>query len=171
MGCLSKTCFKCKADKPIAEFYKHSAMADGYLNKCKECTKKDTTNIILRLKGDPKWAEQEKTRGRDKYHRLNYSEKYGSGSNEAKKKWITRNPEKRKAHLAMRNIKTPEGNHWHHWSYKEEHFKDVILLSKADHAKIHRFIVYDPNTSFFRTRQGILLDTKEGHLEFLKGCL
>jgi hypothetical protein len=37
----SKPCFKCHAVLPLAEFYKHGRMADGHLNKCKACTRRE----------------------------------------------------------------------------------------------------------------------------------
>lgn len=37
-----KKCFKCGIEKSLDNFYKHKKMSDGRLNKCKECTKKDS---------------------------------------------------------------------------------------------------------------------------------
>lgn len=38
---MEKICFKCKKKKNKEDFYKHPGMGDGYLGKCKLCTKNE----------------------------------------------------------------------------------------------------------------------------------
>jgi hypothetical protein len=40
---MKKQCFKCKQIKLLSDFYSHPKTADRHLNKCKDCTRKDTT--------------------------------------------------------------------------------------------------------------------------------
>jgi RecJ-like exonuclease len=54
MNTAEKKCFKCHKQMPLADFYKHRKMADGHLNKCKECTKEDVRNH----RKNPKYREK-----------------------------------------------------------------------------------------------------------------
>ena len=57
---MQKTCFKCKRPKPLDQFYKHPKMGDGFLGKCKACTKKDVSGNYQ--KNREHYAEYERQR-------------------------------------------------------------------------------------------------------------
>lgn len=90
-----KTCFKCNIPKPLEEFYKHSAMADGRLGKCKECTKSDVRNNYSDKRDQ--YREYDRTRAMLP-HRVEAREKYQAEHPEVvercKKRWAENNPEK-----------------------------------------------------------------------------
>ena len=102
----SKICFKCNQDKPLEEFYKHSQMGDGHLNKCKECTKKDTKANIA--KNHDYYREYDRGRA-NLPHRVEARKSYSQteegklASRKAKEKWLAENAIKRGASLIVLN--------------------------------------------------------------------
>lgn len=139
-----KTCFKCGISKPFIEYYKHKRMADGRLNKCKECAKKDVNdnrsrNIEYYRAYDVNRYTVEKVRFNE---RRAYTEK-----------WRRDNPEKHAAHTAVSNalrtgmiikpsacedcgdIATGRDMHGHHEDYSMQ--LDVKWLCVRCHAKRH----------------------------------
>lgn len=162
-----KKCFKCGLTKPFSEFYKHKAMGDGFLGKCKECTKSDTKNQIEINKKNPDWVEAEKARGREKYHRLGQKKPTYEAKKAAMNRYNLNYPEKRIAKSLSGKLKRVTGTELHHWSYNIEHAKDIIEVSKEHHAFIHRFLIYDQEFYMYRDMENNLLDTKEKHLNYI----
>lgn len=167
----AKVCFKCETMKPLSEYYKHKQMGDGLLGKCKDCTKNDTKQQTEINISTPEGLEKERERHRDKYHRLGYKDIH-KPSPEAKRaatvKHREKYPEKYKAKCATANMLREKGKHLHHWSYNKEHWKDCFEISVEEHGKVHRFLVYDKKSFYYRNLEGNLLDTKEKHENYIK---
>lgn len=87
-GQSSKVCFKCHTRQPLSDFYPHKRMADGHLNKCKECTKRDCTRH--RDNHLEKVREYDRKRSRTKKHADDVRE------------WCRKNPRKAYAQTKLR---------------------------------------------------------------------
>lgn len=151
----SKVCFKCGESQSLSEFYKHPMMADGHLNKCKSCTKKDTKANIL--KNHDYYIEYDKNRA-NLPHRIEGRKHYSQTDagkavhKQAVNKWQKANIIKRGVHYLLQNsiesgklIKSPncedckiENNslHGHHDDYAYPLI--VRWLCSKCHSKWHK---------------------------------
>lgn len=136
---MTKRCFKCGDEKPLDDFYVHPMMADGHLNKCKDCTKVDVRRRRI--------VEADKVRGYDRErskqpHRRQLAAERGRIYRE-------QNGEKRKAHHAVNNAirdgkltRQPcafcgggENLEAHHHDYEKP--LDVTWLCSGCHRRFH----------------------------------
>lgn len=154
----TKKCFKCGEVKQIELFYKHPRMKDGHVNKCIDCNKKDIHEKYKENIKDEKYVEKERLRGREKYKRLNYVERTQYKKSYSNK---TRNihPFFKKMNLDLKNKEL------HHWNYSLKY--DVFILNKKAHKLIHKTIKYDELLNCFVTDNGLLLNSKKLHYEFI----
>lgn len=134
-----KKCFKCNSTKEISEFYKHKMMADGHLNKCKDCAKKD-------VRQHRKENDSVRQYDRDRY-KNNPKRRAKSAINV--KKWKEKFPERYKAHYLLSNAvrdkranKMPcvecgstENIHAHHEDYNKP--LEVIWFCAKHHHRHH----------------------------------
>lgn len=148
----SKKCFKCIAIKNLAEFYTHPKMADGHLNKCKECTRIDVATSRLARKEyyqeyDRRRAKLEKAVAARKAYRT--TERGKLAASRARITSRHRHPEKHKARDIVNNAirdglikKSPCEEcgstarvHGHHDNYERP--LDVRWLCHPCHMKHH----------------------------------
>ena len=144
-----KVCFKCGVEKPLTEFYKHKDMADGHLNKCKDCTRRD--------------VKEHRDENAERYREYDRS-RQSVDRHTDRKGYRKRNPLKYRAHCAVNNavrdgkISKPsscEGCgksgriHGHHHSYERDSWLKVRWLCSLCHMQEHvrlRRLGIDPDT-------------------------
>lgn len=134
-----KTCFKCNTLKPLTEFYRHSMMADGHLNKCKDCTKRD---VKAHRAANDSVREYDRARALLP-HRMEQAKRIH-------RRWKGEFPERRAAHLAVqyalrtgRIERLPcwicgEKAEAHHPDYAQP--LDVVWLCPRHHKQAHAMV-------------------------------
>ena len=140
----TKRCFKCLCEKPLDAFYKHAAMGDGHLGKCKDCAKADV-----------KKHRQENLEAVRAYDKLRASQPHRVAlAKRVQAAWRSKHPNRRAAQNALANAvrdgrvkKSPcwvcgEKAEAHHPDYDRP--LDVVWLCSAHHSQAHALVANDP---------------------------
>jgi ribosomal protein S27AE len=135
----SKKCFKCSAVKPLSEFYKHAEMADGHLNKCKECAKNDVHQHREKNLEKIRAYDRDRSKNKDRI----------AAAYEITKAWRQADSRRTAAHSAVaraiksgkltRNLCEQCGNQksvGHHDDYDKP--LEVRWLCQSCHVRLHR---------------------------------
>lgn len=99
-----KTCFKCQEAKLFTEFYKHSAMKDGVLGKCKVCSRRDSSQNRHNKIGYYRAYDRQRA---NNPKRILSRKEYATSSRgkaflrQGSNLWRKENPEKSRAHNAV----------------------------------------------------------------------
>lgn len=151
-----KKCFKCLTEKELGQFYKHSEMADGHLNKCKDCTKSDSHAVrAARLDYYQEYDRKRASLPKRVQKRMEIAERWKNDPklkerrNKLSADWRENNKIKRAAHILVGNaiakgklIKQPcevcgeLKVDAHHDDYTKP--LDVRWLCKTHHAEHHK---------------------------------
>lgn len=148
---MEKVCRCCAQIKPISEFYKHPKMADGHLNKCKDCQKANTKAARDRRPDyyreyDNKRANlPHRVKARAEYSKTDQGKDRHRAANEV---WMTKHPNRRAAsHILNNGIRDGKVHrhpcfvcgakaHAHHPDYDRP--LDVIWLCPKHHKEAHK---------------------------------
>ena len=139
-----KRCFKCLCEKPLTEFYRHAAMGDGHLNKCKECTKTDV-----------KKHRQDNLERLRSYDRLRSSQSHRiAAQTDRTRQYRAEFPNRSRANAAVaravRNGALKKQPCWvcgcnavaHHPDYDRP--LDVVWLCQPHHKQAHALVANEP---------------------------
>ncbi len=125
---MGKKCFKCGIRKNRSEFYKHPKMGDGYLGKCKKCTKKDASEYRKNNHEKVKKYDQQRNK---LPHRIK-SHKQSSQNHRKEQKQYRQDNKEHIIACAKLYRQTPEGKairkmHWQNRrSLKKDLTKEII---------------------------------------------
>lgn len=137
----SKICIKCKEEMVLGEFYKHAKMADGHLNKCKSCCRRDAGK--RRIENIDKVRAYDRERGKNPKRAIAAAEISARWRTEDKRRMAAHNAVTRALRKGLLERKPcerclAEKSYAHHESYSEDQRLVVVWLCQSHHKERHK---------------------------------